>query len=221
MRMSREQALESLKRIYASHHFAGGVPQQIEYAQSVLDVCGFMDAYRFEQTVKRLVENWTSNYLPKPGHYLSTYKVLSGENGWDKQDREKWSCEPCGSSGFVRTRVIKDLSGQSMTYDALVNCPKCRSNWYKKDEDLVFDESPQESFYVKAARLSKGDGAAFIYDKIMERGLQIPDMEKVLAIVVEQASKYPPTGKKSAFAEAVDAVAPPAVPVAPQEDIKF
>jgi hypothetical protein len=218
--VNREQALESLKRIIASHNFPGGSGQQVEYVQSVIDACGHIDAYRFEQTVKRLVENWTTNYLPKPGHYLQTYKVLAQENGWDKQDKEKWKCDPCSSTGFVRVRVMKDMGGTPVHYDALSNCPRCRPNWIR-DDDLVFDETPTESFYLKCARLSKADGSLFIFDKIMNRGLEIPQLDQVLNVLTERMKEFPPVGKGSGFADAVNKVAPPAVPVAKDQDIPF
>ena len=90
--MNREQCVESLKRVFTLQNI--GPEHQAAYAETIMEGCGWMDAYRFEEVTKYLCSNLKTNWRLKPGHFREVYQSMAESKGWYRQDAPSPKSQP-------------------------------------------------------------------------------------------------------------------------------
>lgn len=125
MPMNAEQAAISVQRVISILGAKAKDGLQ-DYMKSVMDVCGGMDAFKFDETCKEIVRTWRSAWRPKPSEYQLVYSRLSKDRNWNAgQSTDK--CPSCENTGYVvawYSRIVNDAPPQPI--EAVKPCPKCR-----------------------------------------------------------------------------------------------
>lgn len=94
--LTAEQGATSIARILT---ILGASAKEglIEYTQSVVETCGWMEPYRFDEVCKELVRTWKAAWRPKPTDYQVTYNRLAKDRHWPATGTNS-KCDACGGT---------------------------------------------------------------------------------------------------------------------------
>lgn len=141
MSLDRMEAAEALKDILALYTMND--QQRIDYAESIMEACGWMRGERFARVCKELLREIPPNgRKPVPSQYVAIYRKLEDREGWSKQEFKK--CSGCNGDGLVRAFIRGRASGR--VYTAVKPCPICNHRQYETPMTALADEITEQEF---------------------------------------------------------------------------
>src|SRR5688572_11753157 len=69
------------------------------YVMSILEVCGSMEPFKFDEVCREIVRTWRNPWRPKPSEYLLVQNRLSKDRNWGFKAGGK--CPSCEDTGYV------------------------------------------------------------------------------------------------------------------------
>lgn len=96
------------------------------YVTQILEVCGFMEAFKFEEVCKEIVRTWRNAWRPKPSEYLLMYNRLSKDRNWGAASRQE-KCPSCEGTSYVTAWYVRTKpNAPPQPIEAVKPCPECR-----------------------------------------------------------------------------------------------